>query len=579
MVWWEKCPGRLEYELAALTGSGIRYEIDKQARKDGKIILHIWPLVNGEAIELVVKFPDNYPYFRFEADAPQLTLTHHQNPVGKNLCLLGRGTANWNPSDTVASLMSSQLKNVIASGSTEDRCIVAGIEEHQAEPLSEYCSCYPGSMILVDSSWVIPPEIETGWMEVGLVPGVSFDDPLRGAVLSILDKSKNSIASCPANWSQLYPHKIKVKYLRIDDGIPAFDPRGIADYISANYPHMAKYIWHQVNGGKISVTGIIFKEEVEYGKPKADSWIFLVLRHKGKYIQKNKNGQPTNIYAYLSRAGRAGITDHFSRIPELSPLHDKKVAVVGLGCIGSPSVIEFAKAGVGELRILDHDTVRPGNFCRWPLGNQYLGWYKSEALKHHIESNFIHTKVKEEHFRIGDPNLAGLESQKISELLEDIDLVYDATAEPGVQYFLADLCAEVKVPLIITESRHGGFGGLVARLRPHTGTGCYLCLKKAQDEGSLPTPPLFDDETFVQPIGCADPTFTAAGFDTSEISLAGVRMAVSTLCEGNIGYYPITEHDVGILHLRDREGNLIFPKWEHFKLPNDPNCACAKCKD
>jgi len=576
LPWWKELPGRLDFELTELDKSGIRHEIDKEARAQGKIVLNIWPVVDGSEVPLRIKFPDYYPYFRFEAEAHTLSLSHHQNPVGKNLCLLGRSTDNWNPSDTVASLIFSRLKNVIASGSTEDRSAVADLEEHQAEPLSEFCDYQYGAMVLVDSSWDIPPEMEGGRLEIGLAPGSSSKHPIRGAALSVQDFKRSVIASSPSQWEQLYPERIEGNWLRIKGPLPRFDALGLKAYIESEIPSKARFSLKEIPGGKVSITGIVFSEEVRYGEPDADSWVFLLHGHQGKFAKKKKNGSPGNVFAYLSRAGRFGVKDYFARIPELAPLRKKTVAIIGLGCIGSPSAIEFAKAGVGELRLLDHDIVTPGNTCRWPLGIPSFGLHKSDVLVGFLNSNFPQTKTVRTVFRVGDPRLAGQEAELISEFLDCVDLVYDASAEPGVQQFLADLCSEQSIPLVVIESRHGGWGGLVARIRPFADTGCYLCLKKAQDDDSLPHPPKLGDDTFVQPAGCAEPTFTAAGFDTSEVSLAGVRMAVSTLCEGESGGYPPMEHDVGILHLRDKNGNQISPRWEYFPLKIHPECACQK---
>ncbi|MFH2126948.1 MAG: ThiF family adenylyltransferase [Pseudomonadota bacterium] len=576
LPWWKGLPERLDFELAELDKRGIRHEIDEEARAQGKIVLDIWPVVDGNDVPLRIKFPDSYPYFRFEAEAHALSLSHHQNPVGKNLCLLGRSTDNWNPSDTVASIISSRLKKVIESGSTEDRAAMADLEEHQAEPLSEFCEYQNDAMLLVDSSWDIPLEMEGGRLEVGLAPGSTTKRSLRGAVHSVQDFKRNVVANSPSKWKQLFPDVIKGNWLRINGPLPCFDALGLKAYLESELSSKARFSLQGITGGKVSITGIVFSEEVRYGEPDEDSWVFLLHGHKGAFFKKNKDGSPSNAFAYLARAGRFGVKDYFTRIPELAPLRKKTIAIIGLGCIGSPSAIEFAKAGVGGLRLLDQDIVTPGNTCRWPLGTPSFGLHKSNVLIGFLNSHFPHTNTAGVGFRIGNPNLAGQEAGLISELLDGVDLVYDASAEPGVQQFLADLCRERGIPLVVIESRHGGWGGLVARIRPFAGTGCYLCLKNAQDDGSLPHPPTLGDETFIQPAGCAEPTFTAAGFDTSEVSLAGVRMAVSTLCEGESGGYPPMDHDVGILHLRNENGNLISPRWDYFPLKIHTECACQK---
>src|SRR5579864_9007258 len=46
-------------------------------------------------VELRAEFPDFYPYVRPEVYATTLDLERHQNPFGKNLCLLGRRSDVW----------------------------------------------------------------------------------------------------------------------------------------------------------------------------------------------------------------------------------------------------------------------------------------------------------------------------------------------------------------------------------------------------------------------------------------------------------------------------------------------------
>ncbi len=76
----------------------------------------------------------------------------------------------------------------------------------------------------------------------------------------------------------------------------------------------------------------------------------------------------------------------------------------------------------------------------------------------------------------------------------------------------------------------------------------------------------------MQPRGCADPTFTGAGFDVAEVALNGVRLAVSTLAGGLGDAYPDAEWDVAIISFRDEHGRRIAPRWQTFKLRRHPRC-------
>ena len=91
--WWIRLPERLDHEKQALDVIGATYVLDENARARGILRLDVQ---FGEH-RLVAEYPDLYPFFRPQVFAPDLNLTHHQNPVDKNLCLLGRATENWRP--------------------------------------------------------------------------------------------------------------------------------------------------------------------------------------------------------------------------------------------------------------------------------------------------------------------------------------------------------------------------------------------------------------------------------------------------------------------------------------------------
>ena len=88
----------------------------------------------------------------------------------------------------------------------------------------------------------------------------------------------------------------------------------------------------------------------------------------GNKSKKRAKQEKTKIGHYGAKVFYASPTDLFTRIPELKPLREKTVAVFGLGCLGAPSVLEFARAGVECIRLVDFDVVDPATGVRWPLG-------------------------------------------------------------------------------------------------------------------------------------------------------------------------------------------------------------------
>lgn len=280
---------------------------------------------------------------------------------------------------------------------------------------------------------------------------------------------------------------------------------------------------------------------------------------------------------FFVRAGRGGRADVSRRVPELTPLAKKTVALFGLGCLGAPSAIEFAKAGLRELRILDGDVVDPDTVCRWPLGVSVSGMKKVEALRHFLGDHYSYTKVLTHDRRLGAvqllPQQGPPDQQVITDMIREASLIYDATAEYGVQNYLSEIAQQSQIPYIGVDATQGGWGGRICRIRKET-PGCWSCYQEALTTGTIPRPPA-DPTGTLQPEGCGDPTFTGASFDLTQIALAGVRMAISTLCEGEEKAYPPMDWDVTTISLRDEKGNLIPPLFQAFKM--QPNSTCGRC--
>jgi molybdopterin/thiamine biosynthesis adenylyltransferase len=61
------------------------------------------------------------------------------------------------------------------------------------------------------------------------------------------------------------------------------------------------------------------------------------------------------------------------------------------------------------------------------------------------------------------------QDEKLEELIAAHDLVFDATAEIGLQYLLADACRRLGKPYVAVWATEGAWGGAVARLTESDG--------------------------------------------------------------------------------------------------------------
>jgi molybdopterin/thiamine biosynthesis adenylyltransferase len=478
------------------------------------------------------------------------------------------------PEDTVYEHLKAQLPRVLSAGNATNRNDVARLEVAQAEPRSAYYEYQHPSAYLIDGAWSLKHDGDRGLAVLGFRPGTQPEKALEkgipGAVLEIQDSAgKTSHVASEAINNIYRGATLKVRWVKLPAPPNIGSSGELLKFINKELPQESKYITSKANKNGVGVIGFVFPEQGGWRTNDGEGWLFLT------FCGRKRRNSPARITHYLSKAERSGLADLIERIPELRPLGDKTIAVIGCGCVGAPSVLEFAKAGVGELRLWDRDIVQAGNLCRWPLGLPVVGYSKVEALAQFIQVSYPQTKINRDGLSaitIGKPG--SREPLLLQEFLRDVDLVFDATAERGIQLYLSAIAKEKGLPYVLAESRPGGWGGLVARFLPKGDQGCYYCMLHSLDDGSLPSPPA-KSEDFVQPQGCISPTFTASSFDTSTVSLAAVRLAISSLT-GNIETgYPFLQHDIGILALRDvASGQAIFPQWNSFPLKKHLRCHC-----
>jgi molybdopterin/thiamine biosynthesis adenylyltransferase len=277
-----------------------------------------------------------------------------------------------------------------------------------------------------------------------------------------------------------------------------------------------------------------------------DGWLFIVTADVYKSTIPNGRKVKHRKY-YYAKPLRISASDINIRIPKLECLKDKRIAVIGLGALGAPSAIEFAKAGVSELRIVDYDKVDAATTVRWPIGLTAAGYPKTLVVENFIKTNYPYTNISSFNLRIGSNRAAAdtptdsilpFELDSLNQLFDGISLLYDASAEEGVTHFLSVEARKRNIPFVNIWATEGALGGQVLRVIPGQTEGCWMCSMYHRLDEKITAPP-FDVNGKIQTRGCGDITFTGAGFDLQNITLAGVRMAVSILSKECENSYPL----------------------------------------
>lgn len=118
-----------------------------------------------------------------------------------------------------------------------------------------------------------------------------------------------------------------------------------------------------------------------------------------------------------------------------------KVLIVGVGGLGSPVAIYLAAAGVGEISIMDADTVSLSNLQRQIIhGTHDVGTLKTESASHAMNNVNPEVKVTQYPFLLTADNA--------ETIFADYDLVVDCTDNYDTRILINDTCVKMDKPFI-----------------------------------------------------------------------------------------------------------------------------------
>jgi molybdopterin/thiamine biosynthesis adenylyltransferase len=148
-------------------------------------------------------------------------------------------------------------------------------------------------------------------------------------------------------------------------------------------------------------------------------------------------------------------------------LKRSRVVIAGAGGLGSPIAIYLTAAGIGKIRIIDHDQVVLSN-----LNRQILHWEEDIGRK----------KVDSAKKKLRDLNSAveieaiaeTITEDNVSQLVDGCDVIVDAMDNLPTRYILNRCAIEKKIPFF-----HGavnGFEGRAMTIIPRRETACLRCM-------------------------------------------------------------------------------------------------------
>lgn len=150
-----------------------------------------------------------------------------------------------------------------------------------------------------------------------------------------------------------------------------------------------------------------------------------------------------------------------------------RVAIIGIGALGTAIANSLARAGTGFIRLVDSDRVEESNLQRQMLFDEADAaghGYKAVAASMHLRA--INSSITTE------PVVVRADESNIESLIDDVDVVLDGADNFDIRYIANDACRRRGIPWI-----YGGVladAGVTLNVLPDGGP-CLRCL--------LPEPP------------------------------------------------------------------------------------------
>lgn len=136
-----------------------------------------------------------------------------------------------------------------------------------------------------------------------------------------------------------------------------------------------------------------------------------------------------------------------------------RVAICGLGGLGSRVAELLTRAGVGYLRLVDFDKLEPTNLNRQFYFADQLGRYKADALAENLKRISPYTELEIHKENVTEQNLPAL--------LRGVDVIVEAFDAPAAKALLVNGARETSpsVPLVAASGMAGLSSGNSMEIR------------------------------------------------------------------------------------------------------------------
>lgn len=479
------------------------------------------------AHQVQILLPHGFPYkapIVLSLDDPPLTSSWHLNPGPENSLCLWVPNEGWRPYYTARKLL-GRIREWYHYYHTD-----SWPADSQMPDLHLYLENL--GMVVTGNNWQPQEGEDSGFFDLWHLPEFKDYRP------SLASTSQSDVVSGAQPESRLATHvlpnmkdivRTRGVWFRVDqpfvpdDRLPAF-----LTLIDVNCGHQPGWAKKRCIGAVGQTAGGIgFPIALGYKEHgKSERWLFLWVRFPQSGKKRLKWTKPhhlSKLKVNSFQTAPASSENLLRRSVFLSQeLQSKKVALFGVGALGSSIGLLLAKAGTGELVLIDGDTLMPGNVMRHAANLRLVGFDKTVAARSEIMAHNPDCVVqcREETW----------DTINIEKYIEECDLVIDATANHLFSLLLNEICVRHSMPTVFVAAHRRAYVGRVI-IRAQEADPCVACYVDAPTHWSAdeyPIIPPSPDETFVED-GCGAVTEEAVALDVEAVANLTARIAVKLL--------------------------------------------------
>jgi hypothetical protein len=221
---------------------------------------------------------------------------------------------------------------------------------------------------------------------------------------------------------------------------------------------------------------------------------------------------PVQVDVERDDEGIATLGDHWP----VELLREARVAVIGVGSIGSAAAVALAEHGVGALTLIDPDRLEFHNLVRHQLGRADVGKNKAQALVTVLGHRYPMLNLR------ASTDDVVWQTDTVRAALHDVDIIVGATDGVVPRRTIVHIARRLRKPALLGCVLMNGALGEIMRFRPVSAHGCLECRRRAH-------PGLFAlDASLEMPYGTGSEhlPMTAIGTD---LELMGRLLAKSTV--------------------------------------------------